>query len=205
MGNDKGFAETIRMVIIVSFIAVVYMMGIYVWQHIETSKKVTRAVLQMSKVLAANLERKANSTDFNFNVQGGCANVYVYSFNKERTVSLVVEADIKKLNILNKKKSFYKLPAEDIVVKLYKGDFLGHLHCNKSLTADLLEHEVLEIQSGEIGIMLYEYNLIDQYLEDIDYRANIALRDIVFFDNDGNEIFIDQYIFDDVSVGWIPK
>lgn len=201
--NNKGFSEILRMVIIVSFIAAIYMTAIYIWQYIETQKRVDYVVAQLNKILEESFQKRQDSMEFGFDSQGGCSNVYVYAFDKKRTNSISADIDIKKLNLTNNQKVWFDIGTKGIKVDFYRGDFLGYLHCNNQLAANLLEHEKIEARSGQVGIMLEDYNLVDEYLEDFNYMATVVLKDVLFVDQNNKEIYIGQYKFDDIDVGWL--
>lgn len=204
--NNRGFSEILRMVIIISFIAVIYMTGIYVWQYIETERKVAQVIHELNMVLQESQQKKENDIDFSHGSQGGCDNIFLYSFNKERTSSLSIDINVKELGLINEKKAIFSINEnkDNIKVKLYRGDFVGFLHCTDKVPDDLLEYEEIEAQSGQVGIVLKNYNFVDQYIEDYEYSASAMLKDIVFMDNNGQEIFIGEYVFDFVDVGWTP-
>lgn len=204
MINNRGFSEIIRMVIVISFISVIYMTGIYIWQQIEAEKKVSKVVEQLNDILALSQNRE-DGIEFDLNSQGGCGNIYLYSFDKERTNSLSFSVNVLEMNLLNNKKTYFDVGTDGIELYLYRGDFLGFLHCNNKLPNDLLEYEKLSAQSGQVGIILKNYNLVDEYIEDVDYQATVFLKDVVFVDENGEEIYISKYIFDDIDVGWLPE
>lgn len=205
INNNKGFSEILRMVIIISFISVIYMTGIYVWQYIEAQKRLSFVVGQLNKMIEENTHKRQDSINFGFNSQGGCANIYLYNFNKDRSSSMSVEIDVRELGLIGKQKKYYDVASDSIKIKLYQGSFLGHLHCNEELSPDLLDYEEFVAQSGQVSVVLDDYNFVDKYIEDYDYQATVALKDIIFVDNNGEEIYIGKYLFDSVEVGWLPE
>ncbi len=205
MFDNKGFTEIIRMLVIVSFIAVIYMTGIYIWQYVETHNRVAYVVDQLNKILEESIIKRESDIDFSFGSQGGCENIYIYNFNKERTSSMAISIDSEKLDLINNRKKFFDINTDGIDLKLYRGKFVGHLHCTDVSFDDAVDYEVLDVKSGQIGVVLENYDFVDQYIEDLDYQVKVILKDIIFIDNNGGEVYIGEHAFDSIELGWSPE
>jgi hypothetical protein len=137
----------------------------------------------------------------------GCGNIFVYKLNQECTAAIVVKADTAKLHLSTATTTFDLHNRQDglaVYVDFYyylpEGNgFIGQYYCNDVFLPHKPPKKWLA-QQGRVQITLTELGS-----PGMGYRATIRLDNALFVDeNDQNEIALNQLIFKEVFVGWLP-
>lgn len=137
----------------------------------------------------------------------GCGNIRAYKFNRENTAALVVLADTAKLRLSAATQSFeLDAPREGLAVYLDFYDylpegngFLYQFYCN-DVGYRYKPPKKWTARQGRVWIALSAFNREVQ-----GYKATIRLANVRLLDEQGrNEILIEELLFKEVFVGWLP-
>lgn len=136
---------------------------------------------------------------------GGCGNIFVYKVNKENTVGISVSANKDTLNLSTTEKTFYIGKIDGLAVQLLQGGNIRSLYCNDVLDPNQPKPKKLFGVSGKATITI---SVVDESLPvwDRSYKSTVVLENVHFSDEKGNnsDVIIDDLIFKDVVVGWLP-
>jgi len=136
---------------------------------------------------------------------GGCGNIFVYKINKEDTAGISVSARKEKLNFSSAEKTFEIGRTDGLNVEILVGDKIARLYCNDVLDPDQPKSKKLV---GKTGKAIISISKIDESQPEWNrnYTATVILKDVHFVEENGNnsDITVEELIFKDIRVGWLP-
>ncbi len=136
---------------------------------------------------------------------GGCSNIFVYKINKDDTTGISVFARQEKLNLSTTEKTFEIGKTDGLSVEILIGDKIKMLYCNDVVDPNQPKSKKL---IGKTGKAIVSISKVDesQPVWNRNYTATVILKDVRFVEENGNDsdIIIDELIFKDVRVGWLP-
>ena len=134
---------------------------------------------------------------------GGCGNIFVHKINSDDTVGISVSAQKDKLGLSTQEKTFEVGKTEGLNIEILTGQHIERLYCNDVVYPDQPKSKKLIAQSGRAIIKISN---IDKSLPEWsgNYKATVILKDIHFFDENGNDVgIVDDLMFKDITVGWL--
>jgi hypothetical protein len=136
---------------------------------------------------------------------GGCSNIFVYKTNKDNTTGISVSANKDKLKLSTAQKTFNIEGIDGLEVELLMGQDIKSLYCNDALDLYQPKPKKLLGKSGKVIITISDVDE-SQPVWNRNYTATVILKDVHFVEENGNnsDVIIDELIFKDVRVGWLP-
>ena len=135
----------------------------------------------------------------------GCGNIFVYKVNKDDTAGISVSARKEKLNFSSTEKTFEIGKSDSLNVEILAGDKITRLYCNDAVDPNQPKSKKLIGKSGKATISISDIDE-SQPRWNRNYTATVILKDVHFVEENGNnsDVIIDELIFRDVRVGWLP-
>lgn len=136
---------------------------------------------------------------------GGCGNIFVYKINNDDTAGISVSARKEKLNFSIDEKTFEIGKTDGLNVEILIGDKIARLYCNDVVYPDQPKFKKL---IGKSGKAILSISKIDESQPEWNrnYAATVILKDVRFAEENGDtsDIIINELIFKDIRVGWLP-
>lgn len=138
----------------------------------------------------------------------GCINMLLYKINIQCTAALVVRADTAKLHLSPDENKEFDLSQNPDGLTVYV-DFYDYLpEGNQSIGGHYCNDVVSDHQPPKKWFArqgLVQIKITQPAQDSGGYGATVWLRNIHFIDeNGGNEIILDELVFENVHVGWLP-
>lgn len=136
---------------------------------------------------------------------GGCGSFFVYRFNTEFTEAVVVSVDRSQLPVVDSTEMTLELtlPAEHVEVRIDRFDKRAeNYYCNDVRTdGDPEVEERWNALSGSIRIVIGngDANAVDEF-----YQVIVRLENVVFENENGEQVTVDAVDIDTTNVGWFP-
>lgn len=136
----------------------------------------------------------------------GCADVYVYRTDAERSTFLVVDADVEELGLAMGQQSRFDLDDPpsglDVRVDVYEEPPLSPTYCNDVITGERPVDRWRGV-SGQVSISLLEAERERTGVPRL-YRAVVVLEDLTLEDGTGRRYTAEALIEIAAEVGWLP-
>jgi len=202
--NQKGFANIVLVIIIVILVGAV---GYFAFVKKSKSEPVARQALTPTSTSQTPTPKIATQNISNIfqSESGGCSNIFVYKTNKDNTIGISVSANKDKLKLSTTQKTFNTEGIDGLEVKLLMGQNIKSLYCNDAVDPNQPKSKKLIGKSGKATISISDVGE-SQPVWDRNYTATVILKDVHFVEENGNnsDVIIDEIIFRNVRVGWLP-
>ncbi|MFQ6678825.1 MAG: hypothetical protein ACE5D0_11020 [Fidelibacterota bacterium] len=139
----------------------------------------------------------------------GCANIFVYQF-LDSTRALTVTIDADELKLTEKCQTFSLENYFDVIsvnLEISGGDpdSIYFNYCNDVVEPNMGTPDVYHGEIGLLTLSVSEDDPIKDPILETFYRVTIKIEDLHLFDQNSDEaMIINQVIFWDVGVGWLP-
>ena len=196
--NKKGFANIVLIIVIVAIVA---LGGYFVF-----SKKSEPVAQQPTPTPTQTTTPTKVPVFIAFQETGhGCSNIFVYKINSNDTVGISVYAIKEKLNLSTTEKTFEIGKTDGLNVEILIGDKIRMLYCNDAVDPNQPKSKKLV---GKTGKAIISISKIDESQPkwSSNYTATVILKDVHFIEENGNnsDVTVDELIFKDIRVGWLP-
>lgn len=200
MNNQKGFANIILVAVIVVLVGAV---GYFVFVK-KSIPTIQQTQTPTSQTPTPKIATQSISNIFQ-SENGGCSNIFVYKTNKDNTTGISVSANKDKLKLSTAQKTFNIGGVDGLEVELLMGQNIKSLYCNDAMDPNQPKSKKLIGKSGKATISISDIDE-SQPVWNRNYTATVILKDVHFVEENVNnsDIIIDELIFKDVRVGWLP-
>ena len=202
MNSQKGFANIVLIGVVVVLVGVV---GYFAF--LKKSEPVAEQALTPTPTSQTPTPKIATQNISNIfqSESGGCSNIFVYKTNKDNTTGISVSANKDKLKLSTAQKTFNTEGIDGLEVKLLMGQNIKSLYCNDVVDPNQPKFKKLIGKSGKATISISDVDE-SQPVWNRNYTATVILKDVHFVEENGNnsDVIIDELIFRDVRVGWLP-
>ena len=202
--NQKGFANIALVIVIVILVGVVEYFAFVKKSEPVAQQALTPNPTPTSQTPTPKIATQNISNIFQ-NESGGCSNIFVYKTNKDNTTGISVSANKDKLKLSTTQKTFNTEGIDGLEVKLLMGQNIKSLYCNDAVDPNQPKSKKLIGKSGKATISISNVDE-SQPVWNRNYTATVILKDVHFVEENGNnsDVIIDELIFKDVRVGWLP-
>ncbi|MEM6316654.1 MAG: hypothetical protein AAF960_03235 [Bacteroidota bacterium] len=133
----------------------------------------------------------------------GCSSFYVFKENRQEGLHLAVKGDRDELQ-LSEMAQVFDLKTADLTVELLKFEGeIGQYACDDVVGDEGTVEQTWVAAEGQATLQILEDSISVQSWETT-YRLQVKLKNIRLTAENKDDVRIDEVLFEDVYVGWLP-
>lgn len=204
--NQKGFVNIVSIVLLLGLVGIAGYFTLVKKQEPVAQQTTPSTTTQTPTPTTQTKTPIANSLPkFLFQeTGGGCGNIFVHKINSDDTMGISVSARQDKLGLSTQEKTFKIGNTDGLNVEILTGHNIAQLYCYDVVYPNQPKPKKLIAKSGNAIIKISNF---DKSLPEWNrnYKATVILKDVHFFDQNDNDVgMVDDLVFKDIAVGWLP-